>query len=87
MWEHADLDHWTEEVELLQKERWQVEVSHCKTAEVWTRIAHASDVQTGAAAYAYKVVDVYTKLADHCIREWEKALKKAVENWEEEAKI
>ncbi len=78
------LDRWTEEVELLQEERRRVEVSHCKTAEVWTRITHASDIQTGAAAYAYKVADVYTKLAHHCVREWEKALKKVVENREED---
>ncbi len=87
MWEHADLDCWTEEVELLQEERQRVEVLHCKTAEVWTWITHASDIQTGAAAYAYKVADVYTKLADHCIREWEKALKKVVENREEDRRM
>ncbi len=80
MQEHADLDRWTEEMELLEEERWRVEISHRKTAKVWTQIAKTSDEQSGAAAYAYKVADVHTKLADHCVREWEKALKKVTEN-------
>ncbi len=84
MQEHADLDRWTEEVELLEEEQRRVEVSHHKTAEAWTQIAKTSDAKTGAAAYAFKVADVHTKLADHCVREWEKALKKVVENQEED---
>ncbi|SJL02881.1 uncharacterized protein ARMOST_06222 [Armillaria ostoyae] len=78
-------DEWiTEKVELLEEERQRVEVSHRKTAEAWTQIAKTSDVKTGAAAYAFKVADIHTKLADHCVREWEKALKKVVENQEED---
>ncbi len=44
----------------------------------------ASDVETGAAAYAYKVADVNAKLAEHCVQEWIKALKKIEQNWEED---
>ncbi len=49
MREYADLDRWTEEVELLEEERQRVEVSHCKMAETWTQIAEVSDIKTGAA--------------------------------------
>ncbi len=71
-------------MELLEEEQWRIEISHRKTAEVWTQIAKTSDEQSGAAAYAYKVADVCTKLADHCVREWEKALKKVTKNQEED---
>ncbi|KAK0229523.1 hypothetical protein EDD85DRAFT_794009 [Armillaria nabsnona] len=78
-------DEWiTEKVELLEEERWRVEVLHRKMAETWTQIAEASDIKTGAAAYAYKVANVHTKLAAHCVMEWEKAVKKVVENHEED---
>ncbi len=85
MWDHADLDRWTEEVEMLEEERRRVEVSHRRTADAWIQIAHGSDVESGASAYAYKVADVYTKLADQCVREWDKALRKVKENREEDA--
>lgn len=44
----------------------------------------ASDVETGAAAYAYKVADVNAKLAECCVQEWVKALKKIEQNQEED---
>ncbi len=53
---------------------------HHKTAEAWIKIAMASDVETGAAAYAYKVIDVNAKLAEYCVQEWVKALKKIEQN-------
>ncbi|KAK0492697.1 hypothetical protein EDD18DRAFT_1357534 [Armillaria luteobubalina] len=84
MRDHADLDRWTEEVELLEEERRHVELSHCQTAEVWTKIAKKSDMESGASAYAYKVADVYSNLATHCVKEWEKALKKAEQIREED---
>ncbi len=59
-----------------------MEVSHRKTADTWSQIVKASDITTGAAAYAYKVADVHSKLAVHCVKEWEKALVKVAENWE-----
>ncbi len=57
---------------------------HCKTAEAWTKIAMVSDVETGAAAYAYKIADMNLKLAEHCVQEWGKALKKIEQNREED---
>ncbi|KAK0437472.1 hypothetical protein EV421DRAFT_1907212 [Armillaria borealis] len=78
----SDEDQWITEIRCVQWMREHADL------DCWTKeIAHASDVQTGAAAYAYKVADVYTKLADHCIKEWEKALKKVVENWEEDCRM
>ncbi|KAK0431344.1 hypothetical protein EV421DRAFT_1743180 [Armillaria borealis] len=78
-------DEWiTEKIELLEEQQQRVEVLHCKTAEAWIQIAKTSDVKTGAAAYAFKVANVHTKLADHCVREWEKVLKKVMENWEKD---
>ncbi|KAK0473337.1 hypothetical protein IW261DRAFT_1569751 [Armillaria novae-zelandiae] len=84
MHDHADLDRWTEEVELLEEERQRVEVSHRRTADAWVQMAKCSDIQTGAAAYAYKVSDVYVKLANDCIERWNKALKKIEGNREQE---
>ncbi|PBK89485.1 hypothetical protein ARMGADRAFT_1033058 [Armillaria gallica] len=40
--------------------------------------------KSGASAYAYKVADVHMKLAEHCIKEWNKALEKVEENREED---
>ncbi len=58
MWDHANLDRWSEEVEMLEEERRRIEVSHHRTADTWIQIAHVSDVESGASAYAYKMADV-----------------------------
>lgn len=85
MQDHADLNQWIEEVEMLEEERHCVEVSHYQTADAWIQIGHGSDVESGASTYAYKVADIYTKLADQCMWEWDKALRKVKENCEEDA--
>ncbi len=82
MRDHADLDQWSEGVELLKEERWRIEVSHCKTAEVWTQIAQDSAMESDAATYAYKIADMNIKLAERCVREWNHALKQIEVNCE-----
>ncbi|PBK96032.1 hypothetical protein ARMGADRAFT_1077545 [Armillaria gallica] len=73
------------EVKMLEEERCRIEVLHHRTADTWIQIVHVSDVESGASAYAYKMADVYIRLADQCVKEWDKALKKVKENHEEDS--
>ncbi|KAK0232786.1 hypothetical protein IW262DRAFT_1290017 [Armillaria fumosa] len=85
-WITENVDCWTKEAEILEEKQWRVEVSYRRTTDIWICIANSSNIQTGEAAYAYKVADVYQKLANHCIQEWEKGLEKIAKNQEEDHK-
>lgn len=76
----AERDRWREEVEILEAERRRIEKSHRRLAENWNILAkrHGCDSarpqrHPGVAAYAYRQAKtVHERLAEHCVKEWDK---------------